>query len=111
MLEIEISPKKYYSGSAKQINTEVTVHNEIFNRLKKLSKQHQDVIAEFRPFLYISSRTDAGVHALKNTAAFDFNIRRVDGFETSKLCDLIKRSFNEYFTNYDIHLRYSNAIT
>ncbi len=59
-----------YNGVAKQTDEKsITVHNVIESYMKMFGQKNSSFL--LKSHLHISSRTDAGVHALLNTAHFD----------------------------------------
>lgn len=84
---------------AKQLNSVHTVHNVIFKNLKESFEEKFDLKSN----ICISSRTDAGVHALSNTAHFDLLINKPNSF--NKICDDIKNQLNKKFIQDQNHIR------
>ncbi|CAF0828737.1 unnamed protein product [Brachionus calyciflorus] len=92
-----------FSGVAKQTNNPNTVHNVIHDNLKNTLVNSYDVKSDIR----ISSRTDAGVHALLNTAHFD--LLKLDDLDDQDLCKNIKNSLNTIFIDKKILIRVLNC--
>lgn len=91
-----------------------TVHNVIKTVLCKLTDEFK-----VKSDIYISSRTDAGVHAIKNTAHFDVELNRdylnslnagvdvpsVDALDHTFVPDRIRNYLNEFFISNNVPIR------
>lgn len=84
---------------AKQLNCVHTVHNVIFKNLQESFSQS----FELKSNICISSRTDAGVHALSNTAHFDLATQ--EQVSSDEICAEIKNLLNRNFIQDQNHIR------
>ena len=92
---------------ANQLKTK-TVHSEITKSFNSLEKK-----PSFATQLYISSRTDKGVHALHNTGnvVLDFDVEETnykfpfDKVQHQKFCDKLKDDLNEILVKNDESIR------
>ncbi|RMZ94621.1 tRNA pseudouridine synthase-like 1, partial [Brachionus plicatilis] len=88
-----------FSGVAKQLNSVHTVHNVIFKNLKESFGEN----FQLKSNICISSRTDAGVHALSNTAHFDLETLEPNCYDG--ICAHIKNKLNNNFIQHKNHIR------
>ena len=78
---------------ARQKNTNLTIANTIENCIKKLRP-----LCELKSNFFISSRTDAGVHAIENTGHFDLEINQVDTkLKSDQLLERFRSQLNDVF--------------
>ena len=98
----------HFSGVAAQNHTENTVHHHLESSLNKLS----DSVGRLKSRVWISSRTDAGVHALENTAHCDILLNEdassLPSLQTT-LCKRLKDDMNECFVRNNTLIRYMNT--
>lgn len=87
------------SGVAKQLNSDLTILNVIGNCLKSLKS------IELVSAINLSSRTDAGVHALSNTMHLDLKFND-ECFRSDGLCEYLKENLNECLVSKNHLIRY-----